>query len=113
MEKKEFEEKFVKYLTRRSKRNGSAYGLNYVKDKVARLRKLQQILSISKLNNITDSNYFDITDEVMKQFNQAIGTTNKHYRYADYMVVLRLLYEMNNSGKKAKRYAYYGGVRVL
>ena len=111
MEKEELETKFVKFLTRKSKRDGSAYGENYVKDKVARLRKLEKLFPISKLSNITDKNYFDITDEVMKEFKQAIGTTNKHYQYADYMVVVRLLYEMNNSGKQAQRYAFYAGVK--
>ena len=113
MNKEEFEEKFIKYLTRKGKRDGSAYGDSYVKDKMARLRKLQQLFPISKLSSISDKNYFEITEAVMKEFKQVIGNTNKHYRYADYMVVVRLLYEMNNGGKQAQRYAYYAGVKII
>lgn len=113
MEKNELEMRFVKYLTRKSKKDGSAYGVNYVKDKVARLRKLEQLFQPYKLGAITDKNYFDFADEIMKAFKHPIGTTNKHYKYADYMVVIRLLYEMNNSGKQAPRYAYYAGVKVV
>ena len=114
MKKEDLEIKFVNYLSRKSKKDGSVYGEFYVKDKVARLRKLQQLLPVSTLINITDKNYFPITDKIMKEFSQTVGTTTKvRYKYADYLVVLRLLYEMNNGGKKVKRYAYYAGVKVV
>ena len=104
--------RFIKYLSRRGKKDGSAYGENYIKDKVARLRKLEQLFHPDKLGKITENNYSDFANKVMKTFKQPIGTTKKYYRYADYMVVIRLLYEMNNGGKQAPRYATYGGVKV-
>jgi hypothetical protein len=113
MKKEDLEIKFVNYLSRKSKKDGSVYGEFYVKDKVARLRKLQQVLPVSTLINITDKNYFHITDKIMKEFSQTVGTTKGRYKYADYLVVLRLLYEMNNGGKQVKRYAYYAGVKVV
>ncbi len=109
----ECETRLVKFLSRKRKPDGSAYGPNYVKDKVARLRKLEQIFESYELENITDSNYFHFADLIMDAFKQPIGNKNTHYKYADYLVVLRFLYEMNNKGKKAPRYAYYGGVKVV
>ncbi len=112
MGKEELEERFVGYLTRKMKRDGRLYGKSYLKDKLARLRRLQKILPISKLGNITDENYFELTDKVMKKLNQPIGSIGRNYKYGDCMVVMRLLYEMNNAGKQGKRYVYYGGVKV-
>ena len=114
MKKEDLEINFVRYLSRKCKKNGSVYGEHYIKDKVARLRKLQQIFPITILANITDKNFFDITDAVMKKFNTPIGTAKKtHYKYADYLVIVRLLYEMNNGGRQAQRYAYYAGIKVI
>lgn len=112
MEKNELEKRFVKYLTLKNKKDGSTYGANYIKDKLARLRKLEQLFELEKLENITEKNYFDFANDVMSLFKQPIGVSNRHYRYADYLVIIRLLYEMNNKGKKAPRYAFYGGIKV-
>ena len=108
----DLEKKFVKFLSRRKKSDGELYAPTYAKDKVSRLRKLFQILPLEKLTNINDSNFFEISEVVMRKFNQPIANNIYQHQYKDYLVVIRLLYEMNNFGKKAKRYAYYGGKKI-
>ena len=52
MEKNELETKFVKYLLIKNKKDGGTYGANYVKDKLARLRKLEKLFESKELENI-------------------------------------------------------------
>ncbi len=112
MQQSDLEIIFIKHLSRRIKRDGSIYGTQYTKDKLSRLRKLYIFFSVKSLANINDDNYFKITNEVISAFPESIGNIKWQYRYADYLVIIRLLYEMNNNGKEAKKYCYYGGVRV-
>ena len=109
MKKNNIEEEFINFLNRRIKRDGSAYGSNYIKDKLSRLRKLENLFGPSELANINKDNYFDLADSVMKKMKKPIGKSTLNYVYGDYMVVVRLLYEMNNNGRKAPRYAFYAG----
>jgi hypothetical protein len=61
------------------------------------------------LVNINKENYFDFADSVMKKMKQPIGKSKLCYVYGDYMVVIRLICEMNNNGRKAPCYVFYAG----
>jgi len=112
MKQIELEKKLANFLRRRRKSNGVPYGKRYVKDKISRLRRVASFVPMTALTNVNEGNYIYLIELVIEHFK------NREYRSGefrqincgDYLVVIRLLYEMNNKGKKAKRYMSYRGV---
>jgi hypothetical protein len=100
---------YVKSLRRA---DGTSYGSAYAKDKVSRLRKIISIVGIRSAASIGSKNFFKICDVLISDF-QAHAPAREKSKisgYADYLVVVRQLYEMN-TGMSAPRYVYYGGRR--
>jgi hypothetical protein len=112
MNQKEYEEKFRFYLMEKIRRQELFYGDSYVKDKTSRLRKLIQILTLKKLLHINENNYIQCIDLIIEFFsNNQTSSYSKTKKYMDYLVVLRVAFEMVNSGKVAPTHTHYSGQR--
>ena len=111
MATEKLEESFRLYLSSRKKRDGSTYGPKYVYDKIARLRTLAKHVSARDLSNLNKSNYLSVIDDIIESFESNAEADQTRAAYADHLVVVRLLYEMNNVGKAAPRYTHYGRTR--
>lgn len=102
--------RYVAYLAALQERDGVVRSSVYVKDKVSRLRRILLVLDARKLSGINELNFFYLSDIVVQNFPRVKNkkTGSVVYQYADYLVVLRHLYEMN-TGSVAPRYGYYAG----
>lgn len=112
MRPKDLEDNFRDYLSSLRNSQGEPYGPKYISDKISRFRKLCDQVSIARLRNITDATYFDVVETVIDRFDDDSNKSPAGSQYKDYLVIVRLLYEMQNSGKSAPRYRHYGGVRI-
>lgn len=106
--------RYVEYLGVVQERDGVARSPVYVKDKVSRLKRILLVLDAGKLSHVNRESFFKLSEIVMQNFPR--GKTTKTgsvvFQYADYLVVLRHLYEMN-TGSVAPRYRYYAGALRL
>ncbi len=113
MNQQEYEEQFRIYLKNKIKKQKLIYGNNYIKDKISRLRKLVKILSLTKLLNINKENFTQLIDLVIKHFStDQIASNSKRKKYMDYLVVLRIAFELMNNGKNAPIYTHYASMKI-
>lgn len=108
MDTTDFIVKFRDFLTNRKKPNGNNYGDYYASDNTSRLNTLLKKITYEELNELNDSNLSNVVSKVMKSFPKTKSSDNKKtiYNYKDYIVVVRLVYEMN-TGNKAPKNLYY------
>ena len=111
MKNNDLEQRFHAYLSKLRNSDGDAYGPKYLSDKMSRFRRLRDKLPNRLLSAITEKTYFEVVETVIKTFDEDKARSAES-QYKDYLVVIRLLYEMQNPGKIAPRYSHYGGVRV-
>ena len=113
MNQQEYEQEFRVYLIKKIQKQKLILGDSYIKDKMSRLRRLVKILSLSKLLNINENNYTHLIDLVIKYFStDSTVSKSKSKKYKDYLVVLRLAFEMMNNGKIAPTYTHYAGLKI-
>jgi hypothetical protein len=113
MNQQDYEEQFRLYLMNKIKKQKLNFGDNYIKDKISRLRKLVKILGLTKLLNINEENYTKLIDLVIKYFStDPLAVNSRNKKYMDYLVVLRLAFEMMNNGKIAPIYTHYAGLKI-
>jgi len=106
MTEKEFIDKFVAHLATKKKKDGTSYGSYYVKDNVARLKKLLSFKPTLDLQKLDDNTLTPTLVRVANKYPAKAKAYNRYFPYAAYHVVIRIVYEMN-TGKKAELYAMY------
>ena len=113
MEQEKFEKQFKLFVEKKRSSQNLSSEKKYMKDKVSRLRKLLNIFSLEQLLEVDEDQLLVLTDLLILHFSRITPPrTSKDTRYKDYMVVLRLVYEMMNKGKSAPKYTHYAGRRV-
>lgn len=102
------EVRYREYLCSLRRRDGSLFSKKYVYDKMSRFRLVLDLVGIRRLSDVSDSNFLNILDIVVERLLTDPAMKSRSGRHADYTVVVRQLYDMNNK-KRALRYTHYRG----
>ena len=113
MKHNKFEDQFKLFIEKKRSSQNLSSDKTYMKDKVSRVRKLLDIFSVEQFLKMDEDQLLVLTDSLIEHFSHITPPrTGKDTRYKDYVVVLRLVYEMINQGKTAPKYTHYAGRRV-
>ena len=110
MTKAEFIEHFRLFLMKQKNSDGESYSPKYVSDKISRLKRMLEVLSVNSLLKINDKSFFVLFQKLLNNFNGVYNEEGPRifHKCNDYLVILRQIYLMQTK-KQAPRFIHYGG----